>query len=68
MKVKVGDVIHDSDEEPLMVILSLADKENINNMFPDCTKYAAYPNWFKSLSNKWMETEPATETQEEIKQ
>lgn len=67
MKVKVGDIIHDSDEEPLMVILSPGDRGNINNMPPDCTKYAAYPNWFKPLSDKWMETEPATETREEIK-
>lgn len=28
MKVKIGETIFDSEKEPLMVILSAADKEN----------------------------------------
>jgi len=43
MKVKIGNTIYDSEEEPIMVILSQKDKENIKNMAPYCTKYCSYP-------------------------
>jgi hypothetical protein len=55
MKVKVGAKIYDSEKEPVMVILSDGDKKNIENMFPECTKFCSYPD---SISNddiiKWM--------------
>lgn len=54
LKVKIGDTIHDSDMEPLMVILSEADKANIAQMTPEYTKYAAFPDWFSKQANKWM--------------
>ena len=34
MKVKIGDKIYDSEQEPIMVILNDADKNNIKNMLP----------------------------------
>lgn len=43
MKVKIGDKVHDSEIEPVMVILSPADKVNINAMPPQAVKYCAYP-------------------------
>jgi len=43
MKVKVGDRIYDGENEPIMVILSKGDRENIANMLPDATKYCSYP-------------------------
>lgn len=39
MKVKIGDKIHDSNEEPIMLILDDQDKENIKNMHSDKYKF-----------------------------
>ena len=44
MKVKVGDQMFDSNVEPVMVILSESDKENIENMAPEATRYAVFPD------------------------
>ncbi len=43
MKVKVGDKIYDGENEPVMVILSEGEKEQIANMSPDATTYCIYP-------------------------
>lgn len=43
MKVKIGDKIHDSNEEPIMLILDDQDKENIKNMHSDKYKFITYP-------------------------
>ncbi len=43
MKVKICDKIYDSEQEPIMVILSEVDKKNIANMHPEATKYCVYP-------------------------
>lgn len=43
MKVKIGNQIHDGDNEPVMVILSAADRENILAMAPGATRYAQGP-------------------------
>ena len=55
MKVKVKDKVYDGEEEPVMVIFSDSDKENIKNMSPTATKYCSYPEFisFKEIS-KWM--------------
>ena len=42
MKVKVGDTIFISDDQPIMVILTDDDKLKIANMDPNCTKYATF--------------------------
>ena len=59
MKVKVGDKIYDGEVEPVMVILTDTDKENIANMLPECHKYCMYPNEVKDEDTiyKWMEVE-----------
>lgn len=44
MKVKIGNTIYDSNEEPIMLILSESDKENITWMSTDATKYCSFPN------------------------
>ena len=44
MKVKIGDKIYDSNEEPVMIILSEDDKKNIGNMVPQATKYCSFPD------------------------
>lgn len=55
MKVKIGDKIHDGDLEPVMVILSKEDKENIRKMPKRCTKYACCPDSYGEEEMKaWM--------------
>jgi hypothetical protein len=60
MKVKVGNRIYDSENEPVMVILSKSDRENIANMLPEETKYCSYPPidvWTKDdyqAMKEWM--------------
>lgn len=43
MKVKIGNSVFDGEKQPVMVILSPEDKENIANMSPEASKYASYP-------------------------
>ena len=42
MKVKIGNTIYDSNEEPIMLLLEEEDKSNISNM-GEQTKYCSYP-------------------------
>jgi hypothetical protein len=44
MKVKIGDKIYDAENEPILVILTEQDKENIKNMLPSATKYCVFPD------------------------
>ncbi|HUU40974.1 MAG TPA: hypothetical protein VMW42_08540 [Desulfatiglandales bacterium] len=59
MKVKVRDQVYDGEKEPVMVILSQGEKEQIANM-GDPTKYCIYPGtdeWVKNDYEKikaWM--------------
>lgn len=63
MKVKVGDKIYDGADEPVMIILTAVDKQNIVNMLPDDAKYCVYPAEDKWTKNdykailEWMDTE-----------
>lgn len=57
MKVKVGDQIFSSDDQPIMVVFEDSDKKNVQNMEENAHKYASAPdNYFvdddKFLS--WM--------------
>lgn len=42
MRIKVGNRVIDSKDEPIMVILTDQDKVNIGRMDPDCTKYCEF--------------------------
>lgn len=44
MKVKIGNVIHDAEKEPIMVILNKEEKQQIADMDPNATKYCQYPD------------------------
>ena len=44
MKVKIKDQIYDSNEEPIMLILTDIEKEHIRDMPSECTKYASAPD------------------------
>lgn len=57
MKIKVRNKIYDGFKEPIMVILTKQDKENIKNMLPEATKYCMYPDSFSEEEiKKFMET------------
>jgi hypothetical protein len=43
MRVKIGDTIYDSDEQPIMIIFDDDEKELISNMEDICTKFCSYP-------------------------
>ena len=43
MRVKIGRFIYDSDEQPIMLILSASDKLAISHMGVDCTLYCPAP-------------------------
>jgi hypothetical protein len=44
MKIKVGNKIFNSENQPIMIILSEEDKYNIRNMDNNATKYCSYPD------------------------
>ena len=43
MKVKIGNVIYDSNFEPIMVILSQEEKELIDSMAGSSFKFCSFP-------------------------
>ena len=54
MKVKIGDKIYSDREQPIMVILTQRDKENIANMAKEDTKYCSYPGGDSIVIEAWM--------------
>lgn len=53
VKCKAG--IYDSKVDPVMVILSHADKQNIAAMHNDCTKYCQFPDSYSAEEiMEWM--------------
>ena len=55
MKVKIGDKMYDREKEPIMIVLSQYDKDNIANMLPHCTKYCSFPDDISTERiEKWM--------------
>ena len=60
MKVKIGDKVFSSENQPIMVILTDKDKENISNMHPNCTKYATFQDDWGSQQKmlNWMNADP----------
>ena len=43
LKVKIGNKVYDSAHEPIMLILTDADKRNISNMIEEAHKYLVWP-------------------------
>lgn len=63
MKVKIGDTIHDSEEEPIMLILEDNDKRNIGNMSPEAHKFGSYPeSCTKEDMKEFMKTDQKMKT------
>ena len=56
MKIKIGNRVYTSKDQPIMIILTEADKQNISNMLPECTKYCEYSkdNFTEKEIDAWM--------------
>jgi len=57
MRVKIGDQWFSSDDQPICVELTDQDKSNIENMDPDATRYAVFPDALASSVDEkyeWM--------------
>jgi len=55
MEVKVGNKVFDSNEQPIMIILSKKDKELIAKMAPWASKYCSFPEGYSEEEiKKWM--------------
>lgn len=56
MKIKVGDKIFDGKDQPIMVILTQGDKDNISAMPAETTKYCEFPEdtWPEERVRSWM--------------
>jgi hypothetical protein len=60
MKVKIGKKVYDPNDQPIMIILTKKDKENIANMDPTATRYCSYPDTMDPEKiKKWMDTPSA---------
>ena len=58
MKVKIGNKIYDPNDEPILLILSDTDKENIANMAEEAHYYCVYPDTLDAeYIKKWAEIE-----------
>jgi len=44
MRVKIGNKIYNSNDEPIMIILEDYNKDHIYNMAPEATKYCEFPD------------------------
>lgn len=58
MKIKIGNKIYTSKDQPIMIILSDWDKQNISNMLPECTKYCEFDdNLSQGQVEEFMKTD-----------
>ena len=61
MKVKIGDKVYDANKEPVMIICSHQERQQMASMPEDNTKYCQYPDEKQWAENdyaaikKWME-------------
>ena len=63
MKVKIGNTIYNSENQPIMIIINDFDKRNINNMLPHCTKYCSFPAGMEEIIiRNFMKIEDEPET------
>lgn len=67
MKVKIGDTLYDSNQIPVMLVLSDEDKENLANMDPEANSFCSYPSGMNADAiHTWMEKEPRIPDPEEL--
>ena len=62
MKVKIGNTVYSGEDQPIMVILTEEDKENIGRMSPNATMYAEAPDGTAAEEiDEWMRAEVGEE-------
>lgn len=57
MKIKIGNEIFDAEKQPIMVILTKEDKDNIANMHSEAMKYGCFPGscgMSEGEMHRWM--------------
>ena len=54
MKVKIGNTIHDSRKEPVMIICTDAKRQQMAQMLAGATKYCQYPDLPEWTANDWV--------------
>lgn len=62
MKVKVGDRVYSSEDQPIMIILTMEDKYNISHMAGDAMRYAEFKSSHGMTTEQmleWMKDEEA---------
>jgi len=66
MIVKIGDKKYDSEKEPIMIEMSIAERELIASMDQNATKYCSFPEGLSPEEvAKFMEIEVGDEVSEE---
>lgn len=66
MIVKIGDKKYDSEKEPIMIELSLQERELIAQMDQSATKYCSFPEGLSDVDiAKFMEIELGEEMSED---
>jgi hypothetical protein len=58
MKVKIGNKIYSAEDQPIMVILTKGEQNQVANLCEGCTKYCQYPTaagWTEEAINAWMD-------------
>jgi hypothetical protein len=65
MKVKIGDKIYSSNDQPIMIILTEYNKKDIRNMNEDAYKYCEYPDTMsEEEAREFMKTSVCNENVE----
>lgn len=62
MRVKIGNKIYDAEDQPIMIIMSQSDKDNIKNMHTDKFKYITFPDGTDIAEIRKFIDEPALST------
>jgi hypothetical protein len=44
MRVKIGNTIYNPNDQPILILLTRKDRQNIANMSPTATKYLCCPD------------------------
>jgi len=58
MKVKIGDVLYDSEHQPIMIILTPLERDQVSHMSKNATKYCSAPYGMSEEDMGKFMTEP----------
>jgi len=64
MKIKIRDTVYDSEKEPVVLELSMEERNLLSSMSPNDKRFISYPDneeWIKNDHSKlkeWLMSEP----------